>query len=70
MTVLRVTGPEGDVEGEERALERLVTDVLGVTEGRVATRVVKDKSVIGRILAETKRTDYDCWSLVLLGSGP
>lgn len=65
LTVLRVTGPEGDVEGEERALERLVTGVLGVTEGRVATRVVKNKSVIGGILAETKRTDYD---LLVIGA--
>lgn len=73
LTVLRVTGPEKacpepgrrDVEGEERALERLVTGVLGVTEGRVATRVVKDKSVIGGILAETKRTDYD---LLVIGA--
>ena len=65
LTVLRVTGPDGDIEGEERALERLVTGVLGVTEGRVATRVVKDKSVIGGILAETKRTDYD---LLVIGA--
>lgn len=73
LTVLRVTGPEKacpepgrrDVEGEERALERLVTGLLGVTEERVATRVVKDKSVIGGILAETKRTDYD---LLVIGA--
>lgn len=73
LTVLRVTGPEKacpepgrrDVEGEERALERLVTGVLGVTEERVATRVVKDKSVIGGILAETKRTDCD---LLVIGA--
>jgi len=65
LTVLRVTGPEGDVGGEKQALERLITDILGITDGRVATRVVKDKSVIGGILTEMKRTKYD---LLVIGA--